>query len=734
MGDENKIDIIVHTEAQLEGLKKTVEALRQVREEAAAAGQDTKKFDTAIDSLDKVIKNGIGKSVPEAHHELELFGLKGHEATLAMRLLTHSLGEVGHALHYLETGSGVLIGLFAITEAVKLATEKWHEYNEELDAIAEEASKRHTAIPDAIKKAWDEAAKAQGEYKAQLAAAGIDADPTTTEINNQKKLDTIREENWKKQVQRNEKLLEQEIQLYASSHGEVESITHGKIEAAQAAAQKQIDAKDATKDVAAIEKERDTRIKAAAELAKKRQEAVDKADKIGAIPTEEKFKEAHEIVFGDEAKAKRAAAQANFDRLNSPTHGKHAFPLEGLISVGGFLNDNIPGLSYLSGGTRIEKATKARDALNEQTKIQQDALHTLGKLDSEPARVKAAADKAAADKAAADAKAAETANAKGIGTISVDDVIKLYQEATSKADILGAINAGQVKGLSTDQILYNQNIGLPQDITKALIEKSGAFRNISVEEVNKLYGGGISEDVITSFIGSAGGVKAGEVTPYWPLEIKDAYTKSRGYGKSATETPSTMEEDERRAQAKKESDEAKKAAAAKESDDKLAADAKKNSDDLAVQQLVARGGGTPEQKRYAASLTTIANAKNEPGIVDGGYNTELLPHIQAAEDTARGLVASPYIGGIDLKEIKKATDNAKTVQQKQDEDKIVTQHIIELMQALDPLTGYALNNSRAAVSQQRQIHELKGKLEAALAQLNKFDGQLRNLQSNNQRH
>jgi hypothetical protein len=282
MGD-NKLTIIIETQAQLDALKQVRDHLAELKAGTAEGTAQFQMLNATTESLDKVIKRGVGASIPEAGHGLELFGMKGREAHMALRLLGSSLGEVGHLIHFAFMPELAVIAAFAI--GIREAKGALDEYNKSLDEAAKAAEAPWTSGPEAVRKAWDEAKDHLGQYLAALQHAG-EADPLTGMIARQKELDEARLESARKEIQNQGQITEATIREEGVRLHLTQMEIEAQVEAAKAGTQAQLDRLELTKKSGELQREmtertqqRQTVEAAAAEAQRKATELEQEADK-----------------------------------------------------------------------------------------------------------------------------------------------------------------------------------------------------------------------------------------------------------------------------------------------------------------------------------------------------------------------------------------------------------------------------------------------------------------------
>lgn len=136
MAGDNKLSVIVETEAELSALTAYRDKLQEVRAATAASGESTKSLDSTIASLDQVVKGGVGQSFHEASSHLEVFGLRGRQAHMAIRLLSSQLGEFGHIAHY-AAFAPALAGVVSLIVAMKMLQEQFDLQVKQMQEVTE---------------------------------------------------------------------------------------------------------------------------------------------------------------------------------------------------------------------------------------------------------------------------------------------------------------------------------------------------------------------------------------------------------------------------------------------------------------------------------------------------------------------------------------------------------------------------------------------------------------------
>lgn len=491
----NEVDIIIRTQAELDGLTKTREQLSALGKQAVEGSNEAKMFSASIDSLDKVIKGGVGGSIPETAHHLEIFGLKGHEAHLAIRLLSGTIGEFGHVLHFASLGPA-LAGIAALVIGIKAAKEAIEEYNKKLDEQAQEAAQRHTAVPDAIKKAWEDASVARGKYMADLAVAGAESDPTTAMIARVKQLDAALLEAHKKQITMAGETSQEDIKREGLAHGDTQQKINDALEADKLRTQKLLDALESPKSLNELLKEKKTADEKAPALQKAREDAVAYADKMDVdyAKNQAEFAEAKKSIEqgGEYGPEKGQALTDAVDAASKKARRKAEW-----------LNATGPGID-VEAHVASDPAFKAAQARAEDfikntnlafEKMAKLAGHAAPENGAGPEFVaeaegslktkaeEAAKNKESADKAAANAKAEETENEKRRGDEQAQKIAqaRALKEIQDKADSDAQSHAAEMAKKKADdewkELVKRVNTGGGTPEEQAVVARAKAHQD-----------------------------------------------------------------------------------------------------------------------------------------------------------------------------------------------------------------------------------------------------------------
>ncbi len=255
---DNELSIIVRTEAELAALqayRKELEGLKGSVDASSFAG---KSLQNSLDSVDKVIKQGVGASIPESAKGFELMGLKGHEAHMAMRLLTSQLGEFGHIAHF-AMFSGWLAGLAAVAIAAKEVKQYFDEARQAVNDFNVANDKVRTDGIAAAAQCARDYRTALGEAADAVARMKTEYEQSNTAMGNATKLYNQQLDSVLAIAEAKRKTMDAEIEY---------DLKRGKISKEQA---------DALKAAAGIQGEQQ---KGETEVAKKAREAKDLADQL----------------------------------------------------------------------------------------------------------------------------------------------------------------------------------------------------------------------------------------------------------------------------------------------------------------------------------------------------------------------------------------------------------------------------------------------------------------------
>jgi len=188
---DNTQDLRIHiiSDADNRGFAQTSQAAKTLKADTSDLSDETKRALGIIPDLE----NSIAKQ-----------GEAAAESGLSTRELRKALGDIGNIA---APGAGRALGelalgpfgaVLAVAAAAEMLNKSLESASEAADKLADELAKPETGGIEAVRSAWDDAAKAYGDYLDKLAVAGRDKDPIKTEVDRAKELVIARLEGQKK--------------------------------------------------------------------------------------------------------------------------------------------------------------------------------------------------------------------------------------------------------------------------------------------------------------------------------------------------------------------------------------------------------------------------------------------------------------------------------------------------------------------------------------------------------